>query len=155
MEEKGILVKPDMKMQVSVKGVAPYRNSFELLTKDLLQYKKNKYRVILLSGSRTRAKRLAQDLRDNGVTAVYTEDAMREVNEGETLVLYGHVEKGFEYPLIKFVVISESDIFGVEKKKKKPKKKYDGQRIKDFNELRIGDYVVHESHGLGIYRGIE
>ena len=155
MEEKGILVKPDRKMQVNVKGVAPYRNSFELLTKDLLQYKKNKYRVILLSGSRTRAKRLAQDLRDNGVTAVYTEDPMREVNEGETLVLYGHVEKGFEYPLIKFVVISESDIFGVEKKKKKPKKKYDGQRIKDFNELRIGDYVVHESHGLGIYRGIE
>ncbi len=155
MEEKRSLVKPDKKMQVSVKGVAPYRNSFELLTKDLVQYKKNKYRVILLSGSRTRAKRLAQDLRDNGVTAVYTEDPMREANEGETLVLYGHVEKGFEYPLIKFVVISESDIFGVEKKKKKPKKKYDGQKIKDFNELRIGDYVVHESHGLGIYRGIE
>ena len=46
MEEKGILVKPDKKMQVSVKGVAPYRNSFELLTKDLLQYKKNKYKTI-------------------------------------------------------------------------------------------------------------
>lgn len=155
MEDKGNLVKPDTKMQVNVKGVAPYRNSFELLTKDLLQYKKNKYRVILLSGSRTRAKRLAQDLRDNQVAAVYTEDPFREAKEGETLVLYGHVAKGFEYPLLKFVVISESDIFGVEKKKKKPKKRYDGQRIKDFNELRIGDYVVHETHGLGIYRGIE
>ena len=146
MEEKGNLIKPSVKMQVNVKGVAPYRNSFELLTKDLLQYKKNKYRVVLLSGSRTRAKRLAQDLRDNGVTAIYSEDPYREAKEGETLVLYGHVTKGFEYPLIKFVVISESDIFGAEKKKKKPKKKYNGQKIKDFNELRIGDYVVHESH---------
>ena len=155
LEEKGLLLKPDRKMQVTVKGVAPYRNSFELLTKDLLQYKKNKYRVILLSGSRMRAKRLAQDLREREITAVYTEDPFREAKEGETLVLYGHVDKGFEYPLIKFVVISESDIFGAEKKKKKLKKKYDGQKIKDFNELRIGDYVVHETHGLGIYRGIE
>lgn len=155
MEDKGVLIKPQQKMQVSVKGIAPYRNSFELLTKDLLQYKKNKYRVILLSGSRTRAKRLAQDLREREIAAVYTEDPFREAKEGETLVLYGHVDKGFEYPLIKFVVISESDIFGVEKKKKKLKKKYDGQKIKDFNELRIGDYVVHETHGLGIYRGIE
>ena len=155
MEDKGALIKPDQKLQVNVKGIAPYRNSFELLTKDLLQYKKNKYRVILLSGSRTRAKRLAQDLREREIAAVYTEDPFREAKEGETLVLYGHVDKGFEYPLIKFVVISESDIFGVEKKKKKLKKKYDGQKIKDFNELRIGDYVVHETHGLGIYRGIE
>lgn len=155
MEEKGILRKPDRKMQVSVKGIAPYRNSFELLTKDLLQYKKNKYRVILLSGSRIRAKRLAQDLREREIAAVYTEDPFREAKEGETLVLYGHVGKGFEYPLIKFVVISESDIFGAEKKKKKKQKKYDGQKIKDFNELKIGDYVVHETHGLGIYRGIE
>lgn len=155
MEDRGILCKPDFKTNVTVKGIAPYRNSFEMLTKDLLTYKKNKYRVILLSGSRTRAKRLAQDLRDAEVTALYSEDPFREVQPGETIVLYGHVEKGFEYPFIKFVIISESDIFGAEKKKKKKKKRYEGQKIKDFNELKIGDYVVHENHGLGIYRGIE
>ena len=32
---------------------------------------------------------------------------------------------------------------------------YQGQKINDFNELRVGDYVVHESHGLGVYQGIE
>ena len=52
-------------------------------------------------------------------------------------------------------MLSETDIFGAEKKKKKAKKLYQGQKIKDFNELKVGDYVVHESHGLGIYRGIE
>jgi len=155
MEEHGRIRKPEKTCHVSVKGVAPYHNSFDMLTKDLLQYKKRQYRVVLLSGSRTRAKRLAQDLREHEVTALYTDDPMREVNPGETLVLYGHVGKGFEYPLIKYVVISESDIFGADKKKKKKKKRYDGQKIKDFNELKIGDYVVHESHGLGIYRGIE
>jgi len=155
LEEKGHLKKADFKTAIEVKGVASYLNSFEMLTKDLLMYKKKGYRVVLLSGSRTRAKRLANDLRDLGVSAVYTEDPMREVQPSETLVLYGHVKKGFEYPLIKYVVISESDIFGADKKKKKKRKTYDGQKIKDFSELKIGDYVVHESHGLGIYRGIE
>ncbi len=56
--------------------------------------------------------------------------------------------------MIKFAVMTESDIFGQEQKKKK-KKNYSGSRIQDFAELSIGDFVVHEKHGLGIYRGIE
>ena len=71
------------------------------------------------------------------------------------MLYYGHVKRGFEYPLLKFVVITESDIFGSQQKKKKKKKKFEGQKINDFAELKIGDYVVHESHGLGIYQGIE
>ena len=57
--------------------------------------------------------------------------------------------------MLKFVVVSESDIFGGEKKKKKRKRIYEGEKIASFTDLNIGDYVVHESHGLGIYRGIE
>ena len=52
-------------------------------------------------------------------------------------------------------MLSESDIFGAEKRKIKKKKLYQGQKINDFNDLKIGDYVVHETHGLGIYKGIE
>ena len=55
---------------------------------------------------------------------------------------------------MKFVVIAETDIFGVEKKARK-KKTYEGQKISDFQDLKVGDYVVHENHGLGIYQGIE
>ncbi|MCM1551297.1 MAG: transcription-repair coupling factor [Butyrivibrio sp.] len=147
--------KPDIKYDISVRNIAPYNNSFEALVKDLKQYRKKGYRVLLLSGSRTRAKRLAEDLRDQELTAVYTEDPMREVQAGEIVTCYGYVKRGFEYPLLKFVVLSETDIFGAEKKKKKKRKVYQGQKINDFNELKVGDYVVHESHGLGIYKGIE
>lgn len=155
MDLKNSLFKPDKKYDINVKSMASYNNSFDALLKDLKRYKKDGYRVLLLSGSRTRAKRLAQDLREYEIAAVYSDDPMREVLPGEVLVVYGRVLKGFEYPLIKFVIISESDIFGAEKKKKKKKKIYEGQKISDFAELKIGDYVVHESHGLGIYRGIE
>lgn len=155
MENRGGFFKPEYKYDINARNIAPYNNSFEALVKDLKQYRKKGYRVLLLSGSRTRARRLAEDLRDQELTAVYTEDPLRQVQPGEIVTYYGHVNKGFEYPLLQFVVLSETDIFGAEKKKKKKKKLYQGQKINDFNELKVGDYVVHETHGLGIYRGIE
>lgn len=141
---------------LTAKGVNPYNNSFETLTRDLKRLKRSGYRVILLSGSRTRAKRLAEDLRDYDLSSFYSEDQERAVGAGEIMVSYGHVTEGYEYPMLKFMVISETDIFGKKKKKRKRKRKtYDGQRIQSFSELKIGDYVVHETHGLGIYQGIE
>ena len=139
---------------IQTKGVNPYNNSFELLTRDLKRLKRSGYRVVLLSGSRTRAKRLAEDLRDYDLSSFYSEDMERQVNAGEIMVTYGYVAEGYEYPMLKFMVISETDIFG-RKKKKKRRKKYEGQKIQDFAELKPGDYVVHENHGIGIYKGIE
>lgn len=143
------------KFYLEVKSISAYNNSFELLVKDLHQYKKQGYRIALLSGSRTRAERLAKDLQEEGLAAFYGQDYDREICPGEIMVVYGHAKKGFEYPLIKFAVMTESDIFGQEQKKKKKKKNYSGSRIQDFAELSIGDFIVHEKHGLGIYRGIE
>lgn len=143
------------KFYLEVKSISAYNNSFELLVKDLHQYKKQGYRIVLVSGSRTRAERLAKDLQEEGLAAFYGQDYDREICPGEIMVVYGHAKKGFEYPLIKFAVMTESDIFGQEQKKKKKKKNYSGSRIQDFAELSIGDFVVHEKHGLGIYRGIE
>ena len=141
-------------LNIQSKTVNPYNNSFELLVKDLERYKKNGYQVILLSGSRTRAKRLADDLMAEGLNAFYSEDYDHEVKPGEIMTGYGKIKKGYEYPMLKFTVISETDIFGKVRKKRK-RKKYEGRKIRDFTELKVGDYVVHENHGLGIYQGIE
>ena len=152
-----------------VKNVNSYQNSFEMLIKDLTRWKKDGYRVILLSASRTRASRLAKDLREYDLRAYCpdedrTEEVLEgakegqeaEVRPGEILVVYGNLHRGFEYPLLKFVVITEGDMFGVEKKRKKRRKTvYEGKKIQSFSELSVGDYVVHEDHGVGIYRGIE
>ena len=140
---------------LSVKSMSSYQSSFELLVKDLKNYKKQGYQTVVLSGSRTRAERLAKDLQEEGLSAFYSVDSDRILSPGEIMVAYGHARKGFEYPLVKFAVITETDIFGKEQKKRKKKKEYNGKRIQDFSELSIGDYVVHEKHGLGIYKGIE
>ena len=57
--------------------------------------------------------------------------------------------------MIRFAVLTESDMFGREKKKRKKHHTYEGTKIQSFTDLNVGDFVVHESHGLGIYRGIE
>ena len=175
-------MKVNQKFSIDVKNVNSYQNSFEILIKDLTRWKKEGYRVILLSPSRTRASRLASDLREYDLRAycpdvretdsgngggdstgspdsgnpVAVNAAANKVRPGEILVTYGNLHRGFEYSLLKFVFITEGDMFGVEKKRKRRKKtNYQGKAIQSFTELSVGDYVVHEEHGLGIYKGIE
>ena len=154
LESRCGLFKVRRTYSIQAKGVNPYNSSFELLTRDLKRLKRSGYRVVLLSGSRTRAKRLAEDLRDYDLSSFYSDDPERTVESGEIMVSCGYVAEGYEYPMLKFMVISETDIFG-RRKKKKRRRRYEGQKIRDFAELKPGDYVVHENHGIGIYQGIE
>ena len=141
---------------MSMRGVNPYNSSFETLIKDLSHYKSKGFTVVILSGSKIRAARLADDLlNEYGLNAFYSEDPEAVCTPGQILVAYGNIHKGFEYPSIKYAVIAETDIFGAIKKKKQKNNKYTGQKIADFSDLSVNDYVVHENHGLGIYRGIE
>ena len=126
-----------------------------MLAKDLQRFKKNGYRVLLLSGSETRGRRLCEDLQDFDLTASYEGNFEREIMPGEIMVARGNLRRGFEYPTLRFVVVTEGDIFCAKKKKKRKVKQYNGAAIHSFNDLKIGDYVVHENHGLGIYQGIE
>jgi transcription-repair coupling factor (superfamily II helicase) len=148
-------LKSNGQFAIQVKSVSAYNSSFELLVKDLKRYRRNGYRIILLSGSRSRAKRLADDLLAEELNSFYTEDYDHELLPGQIMVCYGKVKRGYEYPILQFAVITDTDIFGAEKRKKKHHRTYEGEKIQQFTDLSIGDYVVHENHGLGIYRGIE
>ncbi|MDE6853104.1 MAG: transcription-repair coupling factor, partial [Lachnospiraceae bacterium] len=143
-------------LAVQVQPVGSYNKQFELLVEDLKRWKRNGYRVLLLSASRTRAKRLSQDLNEYEIPAFYREVPDEILEPGQIMVSYGFLRRGFAYGNIKFCVVTESDIFGARQKRKRRKQKqYDGKVIQSFNELNVGDYVVHENHGLGVYRGIE
>ncbi len=142
---------------ISARSLSSYNGSFRLLVNELGKLKKNGNRVVIVSPSRTRAMRLAEDLTDEGVIASFTEDMDKELVKGQIFTIYGHLRTGFEYPEIGFTVISEADIFGSDRTKKKRKKpKFTGgTKVASYEDLKVGDYVIHENHGLGIYRGIE
>ncbi len=158
------MVRAKKSFQMVGKTMVSYAGNFDGLLKDLKSWKRDKYRVVLLTGSRTRAERLAENLRDYDLAAIAPGRASeetagdaageaKEVLPGQILVIPGSIHKSFEYPQIKFCVISESDLFGREKKKKRRKAPFSGKKISDYTELSIGDYVIHENHGLGVYRG--
>ena len=141
--------------QLPVKNISPYNDQFPMLVKDLISRKKNGWRSVIVSSSKTRCQRLADDLMNEDLSVSYMESTDRGILPGEIAIVRGSLSKGFEYTLEKFAVISENDIFGTQKRHTKHKKAYNGQSISGFAELSVGDYVVHEMHGLGIYRGIE
>ena len=139
----------------TVQAVSSYNGSFEYLAGDIRKYRKRGYRIIVMSASHTRAKRLAQDLDREEIPAFYTEDENLELSPGQVAVVYGRASRGFEYPMIKLAVITETDFLGSKPKKRKKRTRYTGEKIASFNELHVGDPVVHENRGVAIYRGIE
>lgn len=144
------------RFNIQSQSIGSYNHHFELLADDMRRWKENGYRVLLLSGSRTRAKRIASDLNEYEIPAFYREKMDVSLEPGQIMVSHGNMSKGFSYATLRFVVITEGDIFGArQQSRRKKQKKYSGKAIQSFNELNVGDYVVHENHGLGIYRGIE
>ncbi len=151
------LLEHNYTIDITVKSVNPYHSSLELLVKDLKYWSDSHYKIILLAGTKTRALRLVQELMERKVRCYYLSVLDQPIKSGDIVVSYGSLNKGFEYPLIKFVIITESNIIGKQKKKKKRVKrsKYKGSRIETFSELKVGDYVVHENYGVGVFRGTE
>ncbi len=141
---------------LNVKSIQPYNNSFEQLIKDLKVYKRQKYKILVVSPSHSRAKRFADEIRDAGLETFYSDKPEHVLLDGEIMVTGGKLKNGFEYPDIRFVVIAESDIFQLKKNRKKRKKsEKKGKTLQSFGDLSVGDFVVHENHGIGIYKGIE
>ena len=142
---------------VSGSGMRSYRGNISLLGKDLERWKKNQYRIIIVSRSALRARQLVKDLEERKIYAEFTEDPQRQVRAGEVLVIRGNFRRGIEYPLLRFVILSENDMFGEGKNRRTrpPKKKDAAADFRKMSDLHIGDYVVHEDAGIGIYRGIE
>ncbi|MDO4961246.1 MAG: transcription-repair coupling factor [Eubacteriales bacterium] len=148
-----------------------YKESIEMLISDIKGYLKQGYRITVLTPSRTRASRLAENLREYEISA-YCPDAdgreaektdggsiyseKNELKTGTVEVVCGNLRQGYIYPTVKYALMTESEMFGTRTGRKRRKKKhYEGDKLISLNELNYGDYVVHEEHGIGVYRGLE
>ena len=131
-----------------------YRNHFELLLSDLRRWQKDAYRVMLLCGSDHRGKHLTEEFMEAGLSAYYKEELNDEVAPGQIAVTVGSISSGFVYVNEKIVILSEDDIIRRKTKKRRSRARFKGEVIKNFDDLSIGDYVVHVDRGVGIYRGI-
>ncbi len=140
----------------TVKPSTSFNQKIDLLYDELVFLKSKNYKTVVLSGSRTRCERLLRDLLDRGLEVSFVEDGENtKILSSQVIISKGNLSGGFEYPDIKFAVISDKDLFGEEKKRRKVKTKKKGAKIENFTDLKVGDYVVHDNNGIGIYKGIE
>lgn len=142
-------------IDIQMKSIPAYHNNFDMLKKDLQYYQSNNYQIALLSPSYTRAERMAALLKEHGLNTCFKHNMSEDLMPKQVSVIPGSLNKGFEYPQIRFVVLTESEISGSRKKTTKSKKIKNGRKIEHFTDLKVGDYVVHENHGVGVFKGIE
>ena len=133
-----------------------YRESVDMLVADLAKYRDEGWRVSILTPSHTRLSRLAENLREYGIRAYCPDEQSGELKPGEAEVVYGSLQHGFLYPDIRYALLTESDMFGsAGKKRRRRHERIKGEKLSSLTELSAGDYVVHESHGIGVYKGLE
>lgn len=132
-----------------------FHGKIDLLVKEIerLQYKG--YKIVLAPGTKERALRLLELLKERGTSAEFVVSDKEDLVTGQVVILQGNLRKGFEYVKNKYVVITDYEIYGVHKQHRKSAKRKDASPIKSFIDLKVGDYVVHEGHGIGKYVGIE
>jgi len=141
--------------EIASKSTGSYLNHMDLLVNDIKNWKQRKYRILVLTGNRVKAERLKVSLEDEGIEAVFKESYPDEILPGQVILTPGSLNNGFEYPGLGLVVVSDKEVFGKERKHRKASGKNKGSKINIFTELNVGDFVVHQSHGIGQYVGIQ
>lgn len=149
----------DKSFDFNVKNVSILKNNFESLFDEIYYYKKLKYKIVFLAGNRTKCERLQQEFNDKDITSIFLKEEKLleedyDFKDGIVYILRGGLTSGFVYPDEKFVLFTDNELF-VQDKKTKKKAKFKGKKIESFADLNVGDYIVHENHGIGIFCGIE
>lgn len=146
---------PKSIINFSLKSMQNYHSKMDLLKEDLDLYRYKGYKIIILSGTEERGLRLQQSLRDIGVESSFFANRDHELKTGQVFITPTSLRGGFEYSSLKLVVISDKEIFGAGKAKASKRRKKDPLKQLAFSELNVGDYVVHETYGIGQYEGVE
>lgn len=149
-------ISPQAVFTLSARSMQSFQNSPSLLAKELTGLRVNKFRTLICAGGESKARRLVNELESLNVYAQYTSDLSLKAAPGEIFVLPCRVSRGFEYTEARMSLISEGDIFSASRSRRgiRRAKRRDGANIADVMELKIGDYVVHDNYGIGIYKGI-
>ena len=129
-------------------------SQFQLLKEEISRYKKSNYTVILQSNSLLSLQSLHKTLQEYEISLDYVNDT--KIHEHALQLVEGHLVQGFNFVDEKIVLITEYEILQKKVKRKVRRQNIsNAERLKNYNELEKGDYVVHNVHGIGRYLGIE
>jgi transcription-repair coupling factor (superfamily II helicase) len=131
--------------------ITGFGNSFEKLVSTIKEWKDSGNRIILFAGNKTKASNIVKELQYSGIDSFYVEKITRLPEFGSVCVTNGNLTGGFEYPDIKTIVISDRELFGMGKAKKVNRKEEKKGLSINVDNLKHGEYIVHNKHDIGTY----
>lgn len=143
-------------INISSKLVSSYQGKLKYFQEEIKNYIQRKYKIFIACSTHERTKNIQDYLERNNINTIMYYPSIKSIKPGQIIIGEGSVSAGFEYIDDKIVLISDTDIFANAKiKRKKTTQNSNKKIIKSFTDLKLGDYVVHENHGVGKYLGIE
>lgn len=138
-------------LAVPVRAVSPYNKNVGMLTGDLHNWLDDGITPVIMMSNSIKARGFAENLRNYNLKGIYAEAGF-ELNVVN--VIYGDLDHGFRFWNEQWQLLTENDIFGMQKRKRLHSKNQ-GQQLQYFSDIKAGDYVVHKVHGIGRYIGVE
>ena len=146
---------PAHTVSTTVTSMTPFQRQMDLLESEASRWLAQKQRVLVLLGDKEKANRLREFFAKRRVPSLVGA-AGEALREDAVNVRVGTLLTGFEMALARLVVVTEQDVFGHQKRKAGAvRRASSGERIAHFRDIKPGDYVVHDSHGIGKYLGVE
>lgn len=148
-------LQPENVINVTCRSMQDFHGQINVLKNECARWKKGQYAVLFLAENEERAARMERVLLDYGIEAERVQPDTAPI-PGHFYVTVGRMGEGFELAQQKLAVITEKEVFAHKTRKppKRAKTIANAERLKSYNELNVGDYVVHVDHGIGKYLGI-
>ena len=142
------------RLHVQVRAMAPYNKNTELLQKDLKGWLDKGLHPLIMMGTADKAAGLSESLKGNGLDMKFQNQLSLPPEKGG-VVFTGSLTNGFYFWDQSWLLITENDIFGMQKKRRMARQKGKGPALNYFSDIKVGDYVVHDVQGIGRYMGVE
>jgi len=135
-------------------SASTYQGNMHELIREMKIWKQEGWRVAIMAGGTARGQRLSRTFEEAHNPVPFAGEIASYLMPGHPVIVPGSIIRGFQYPSIKLRVLSETDVYGTIRQKSRTSWKA-GEKISAFTDLAVGDYVVHETYGIGQYMGTE
>jgi len=146
-------IRPQERLSIPGRQAPPFAGQWTLVLDEMRRWRKAGYRIACWVGTAERAQSLAREIEDAGITAVAPTDPGGALVPGMVTVLQGRLPAGFEVPGLSLAVLTESELLGRRPRVARLRRATPGAKLQSYEDLQIGDYVVHGAHGIGEYLG--
>src|SRR5699024_9178701 len=147
---------PQNIVNLSSRAMQEFHGQMDVFKNELNRWEKGEYSVVILAPNKKRAEKIHSILYDYKIESTITKTDNMQLPTAKPIITVGNLSSGIEMPMHKLAIITEGELFKQRTKQVRRRQKIsNAERIKSYQELKIGDYVVHQSHGIGKYVGIE